>query len=55
MRSFKLVFFSKYNHNDGIKEDDIGTAYSMNGGEDCDVQEFSMKARRKETTKRNQK
>jgi hypothetical protein len=45
-----ILLFAKYNQNDLVKEDEIGSAYSMHQGEEECIQGFGGKARRKETT-----
>jgi hypothetical protein len=43
-----LVLFAKYNYNDQVKEDEMGRACSMNGGQEECIQDFGGKARRKD-------
>jgi hypothetical protein len=45
------VRFTKYNYNDQVKEDEIGRACKMHGGEEKYIYNFGGKARRKETTR----
>jgi hypothetical protein len=41
-----------YNYNDWLKEDEMGRACSMNGGEEECIWDFGEKARQKKTAKK---
>jgi hypothetical protein len=45
-------FFTKYNYNDEIKDDEMGRACSMHGGEAKYMLGLGRKTRRKETTRK---
>jgi hypothetical protein len=47
-----MKWFTKYNSNDQVKEDEMGRACGTYRGEDESIEDFGGKARRKETTRK---
>jgi hypothetical protein len=46
------VLSAKYNYNDGVKENEMGRAFSTHGREEECIQDFGGKARREQNTRK---